>query len=52
MRTEHLAVFARRACTLRGAPLLDVRGVGVLATARCGDPRTRIVTARVELVVP
>jgi hypothetical protein len=52
VRTEHLAVLARRACTLQGAPLLDVRNVGVLVTARCGDQRTRVVTARIELIVP
>jgi hypothetical protein len=51
-RSQRIARLAEHACGLRRARVLAVSTAGLLTTARCGDARSRIVTARLELVVP
>ena len=44
--------FALRACRRRYTALLRASRHGPLVHALCGDPRTRVVSMHIELVIP
>ncbi len=48
---DHIAL-ALRACRVRRMALLRASRCGPLIYALCGDPKTRVVSSRLELVVP
>ncbi len=48
---DHVAL-AMRACRGRRGALLRASRCGPLIYVLCGDPRTRVVSSRLELVVP